>query len=340
MITFHHVDSSWPSKLKSRIDKKSRSFGSLLAHFFRIETHGSSPKEVPLFRTLQTALRRLSNYAHVEEYHGNASQVEFSPPVHTPYNWARSSPQCELADLLIVVFTTRKPQSIRLTLFQAKSERDWRSPDLSDRPWFKGNMEQWDLLSRRPQINGAYSTFSPPRGLLHDAVLPSVGSFGFFFRRSANSDYNLYYTRASSLQPTFNYANRHGGRLIVSDPNLYNEQHGYAEACRANSICSFGALLHSHLIGTPIHPDADQYNDGASRRIRNWLVNSVRQAVEEKGLETGGEGVEVGQRFLEAYGDDVEAENASYSFGTKSLLLVNTDAASSYGEVLERIEAL
>jgi hypothetical protein len=340
VLILDHDKPSWPSDLTSRIDQDSYNFGILLDYFFRNETYGAPPREVPLFRTLQTAIRHFSRYAEVEEYHGSVSQVEFTPPAHASYNWTRPNPKCELADLLIVVFTTRDTPSIRLTLFQAKSERNWRSPDLSDLPWFKGNLEQWDLLSRRPQISGAYSTFSPPRGLLHDAVLPSVGSFGFFFRRSANSDYNLYYTRASSLQPTFNYANRHGGRLIVSDPNLYNEQHGYAEACRANSICSFGALLHSHLIGTPIHPDADQYNDEASRRIRNWLVNSVRQAVEEKGIETGGEGIEVGQRFLETYGDDVEVENANYSFGAKSLLLINTDAASSYGEVLERIRAL
>jgi hypothetical protein len=270
----------------------------------------------------------MSRYFYLEEYHGQVSQVQFTPPSQSNYNWARSSPQCELADLLIVAFRGGGDSSIRLTLLQAKSERNERSPTLGSRPWFKGNMEQWDLLSRRPPIQGAHSTFSPPRGLLRDAILPSVGSFGFFYRDSPQDDYHLYYNRAESLQPTYNYANRYGGRLKVSNGQLSNQRHGFVEACLAPETRLFGALTYAHLIGTPIHHVADQFENGASRTLRQWLTGVVRAAVEERAQEAGEDGIEVGKMFLESFGngaDFVEEAVQSSRFGAKSLVLIKTD---------------
>ncbi|PQJ33610.1 hypothetical protein BSZ35_02450 [Salinibacter sp. 10B] len=327
MLAVPGFSSPWPNAVEAKVEEFDCLFGAAFDYYFRQSTSGNPPEEVPLFRSMQDAFERMSRHFYVEEYHGQVSQVEFAPPTHDEYDWARSSPQCELADLLIVAFRTGKNPSIRLTLLQAKSERNRRTPHLDDRPWFKANMEQWDLLSRRPPIEGAFSTFNPPRSLLADALLPSVGTFGFFYRNHGQDDYHLYYGRAESFNPTYNYSTRYGGRLKVSNTQLAAQKHGFTEACLAPDTPEFGALMNAQLIGTPIHAEADPYSS-TSWIVRRWLLSLVRSAVEERRREIGDEGIEVGEFFLETFGDGediIEDEIRRFAPGTKSLVLIKTN---------------
>ena len=79
-------------------------------------------------------------------------------------------------------------QSIRISFLQAKSERKiMKNQCISNQP-FKANLEQWDLLAHRPIINGVGS-FDPPPNLLSSAILPSIGTFGFFYRHRMSRNY-------------------------------------------------------------------------------------------------------------------------------------------------------
>jgi hypothetical protein len=138
---------------------------------------------------------------YAEEYHGGAHQVRFSGSA--PY--LRSDPRCELSDLLIVVYSPRS-RRVRLTYLQAKSERLTISSVCGHR--FSANLEQWFLLSTRPSINGVGS-FAPPADLLSGALLPSVGTFAFFFKDLAGH-FEIYYASASFLAPAGTYGQRYG----------------------------------------------------------------------------------------------------------------------------------
>lgn len=122
---------------------------------FQKEAKKSNNYEVALFRSLQKALLSSCRYPfccgpncyypsiQVEEFHGNKKQVKFE----AAEDYLRNSVRCELCDLLIAVFS-KKEKIIRLTFLQVKSERE---PSLRDGDHkFKGNLEQWYLLSKKP----------------------------------------------------------------------------------------------------------------------------------------------------------------------------------------------
>lgn len=133
----------------------------------------------------------------IEEYHGNRSQVTFNGDG----TWAKTNQRCELADLMIVTFRETAPVSIRLTFLQAKSERKHHSNVCGSKCLFNAKTHQWYLLSERPEIKGCCKDFRPPENLLSDAISPSVGSFGFFYKNNNNSDYEVYYSSADNLFP-------------------------------------------------------------------------------------------------------------------------------------------
>lgn len=72
---------------------------------------------------------------------------------------------------------------------------------------FKANLEQWDLLSRRPQVL-PYPPFKCPPGILHDALLSSVGSFGIFHKiQGKHTDF--FYLSADMAEPIGAPAKKH-----------------------------------------------------------------------------------------------------------------------------------
>jgi hypothetical protein len=116
----------------------------------------------------------------VEETHGPTKyNVSFSRTDGT-------STRCEIADLLIISRSAHYP-FLRATFWQAKKQNKskWVSFSSPDKHIdFKGQFNQWDLLSRRPAVSGI-APFLPPTDLLSCFDSASIGSFGIFYEKAS-----------------------------------------------------------------------------------------------------------------------------------------------------------
>jgi len=169
---------------------------------------------------------------------------------------------------MIVVYSPRS-RRVRLTYLQAKSERLTTGSVCGHR--FSANLEQWFLLSTRPTINGVGS-FAPPADLLSGALLPSVGTFAFFFKDPAGH-FEIYYAAASFLAPAGTYGQRYG-TLAASGPCHSRFSNGFQECLAACGSFAFAEALHRMEIGTPIDPTMAP----SAGNVRLWLVSNLRAA--------------------------------------------------------------
>jgi hypothetical protein len=140
---------------------------------FQSSANFSTDNEVELFRHFAQSVCLHSNSSFIDETHGMVAQVEF-------VSGFKGLNRCEISDLLIITKNGRHPE-YRATFWQAKKESKpkWPSPRGDNNFDFKGQFNQWELLSCRPSIRGL-GKFSPPSYLLSDAESPSIGSFGVF----------------------------------------------------------------------------------------------------------------------------------------------------------------
>lgn len=238
---------------------------------FANEARGAGPMEVPLFRALQRTLHTLSAKFQIVEFHGSRSQVRFTPTKA----WRPGAGRCELADLMIVTFQQRPKQWIRLTFLQAKSERSIVTELCAGQSHaFWANYEQWDLLSNRPRIACAASMQSLPSNILSDALLSSVGSFGFFYLND-QGDYQIHYAAGDCLTPALS-SPRRNGRMIPSKKMPMRTNRGYCESAAECCSVGFAHALEKGLIGTPL--ERGTADDEYRRQTRAWLHSTIAAA--------------------------------------------------------------
>lgn len=217
--------------------------------------------EIVLFRCLMDALGSLSPKYAVEEYHGSSKQVYFDPL----FPWdGRTRARCELADLLIIWFSDNPEDAVRITFLQAKYER--KNVQYPYKHTYSANLEQWDLLANRPEIDGV-GQFSIPQQMLSDATLPSIGSFGFFYR--ANATVELFYSSADCLCFPASKKHRRYYKLKAKSNVgvMRNYPSGLTECIHTANLHDFGNALYSGLIGSPI-------NDCSAGWLLNVLSNN------------------------------------------------------------------
>lgn len=208
--------------------------------------------EIAQFRALQGAFGALKPKFQVEEYHGARRQVYFD----TTQPWLRSRARCELCDLLIISYSTSGRKEVRLMLLQAKLSRSTHgnlccpSTGLHHKPTqFRGNYEQWDLLSARPRLDPT-SVFIPPADLLRNALVPSIGTFGVF-HRSASGSVDMFYASADTLQPVGTPTGQYGKLSTTLVP-----RHRIFSGFKDNPLCcclfTFGESLFGLHLGSPV----------------------------------------------------------------------------------------
>lgn len=274
---------------------------------FRTLTKGLSHKEIPLFQQMQNALVELSGSFDIEEYHGVAHQVKFAGNG----SFARAIARCELSDLMIVTFSS-VAKSARLTYIQAKSERATLSSACGRH--FSANLEQWFLLQKRPQINGV-GKFNPPPDLLASAILPSVGSFAFFYK-DLSGEFQTYYAAANYLTPPKLYSQRYG-KLKAIGPCQVGIHATHTECFAACGNYSFAESLFRLEIGTPIDVSVSQ-----ATGTRNWLVANLRariRAAQQENAPTG-----LSQELVRLLAPDGN-ELGNGSFGAKRVILIKSN---------------
>lgn len=167
-------------------------FAHQLSKVWNIESCKSNFSEIQQFRALMRSFSSLKNNFKVEEFHGMKHQVIFNGEG----SWGRSPARCEISDLLIVSYRKYPTFQARATLLQAKKSNDKHSnlcstsSNLIPSIDFKANLEQWDLLSRRPNVL-PYKPFDCRPDILSGAILPSIGSLGVF-HKIASKKYDFF----------------------------------------------------------------------------------------------------------------------------------------------------
>lgn len=275
---------------------------------FRLSTLGLTHNEIPLFQAMHSALVGLNGLFQIEEYHGNSHQVTFAGNG----SYARTQARCELSDLMIITYSP-KSLHIRLTYLQAKSERATLHSVCGRQ--FSANLEQWFLLSERPTILGI-GPFNPPENLLSSALLPSVGSFAFFYKDHVGH-FQTYYATANHLSPPSVYSQKNG-KLVAKDSCMVVTTKGHAECLAACGNKSFAESLYRLEIGTPIHCAIPQ-----SQSTRNWLAANLRSQIQS--ARATDKSSELAQELLGLL-DSEETQTLSGSFGAKNLIIIRSDS--------------
>ena len=295
--------------------------------------------ETNLFGKLSNLICNLPDNFHIEEYHGNSHQVRFDGEREYNHDWRRKNARCELADLLIVTYR-HNPKSIRLSFVQAKRERKIIDVNSTQELVFKANLEQWDLLGNRPVLKeeDEKKRFNPPPKILTGAVLPSVGTFIFFYKTDKTAPYEIFYCIADKLSPNCNPKTRDSYLKVglsichLCRENIYeickmrSDNLAYPQILYAFKAYDFALALSYQLIGTPIE---DNPKDTEQKKAcRDWLFGVLNQLKKErKELGTQAEGL------LTLIGESNDVDKGKFFLsGVKSIIILNTDQFEPYKE--------
>ncbi|WP_431480823.1 hypothetical protein [Pseudomonas thivervalensis] len=243
--------------------------GLKLQKAFLKESRGKTG-EIKLFRAFIRAFNALGPDALAKEYHGNRYQVTFNESRGA----GRATPRCELCDVMIINYPAGNPSAARITFNQAKVTDNALGCSrivTAAAPYsFRANLEQWDLLSNRPDISSASRAFHPPSNLLSSALLRSVGTFGVFY--PVGTSFNFAYLVADGLAPLNNNA-RPSGTLLWSTPlGIVRAVKGHDEITATCCLELFGDALELNLIGTPISTLVYGASGNGTAQMRVWLT--------------------------------------------------------------------
>lgn len=231
---------------------------------FRKSVVFSKADEVALFRALAASIVKYSSSTFVDETHGgNVCNVSFTSATG-------KNETCEIADLLIVSADSRHSR-LRATFWQAKKQAvsKWLNVTSSGSQLdFKGQFNQWDLLSRRPAISGVAS-FMPPPDLLSSFSSSSIGSFGVFYERASTTE--VAHSIAEFLACP-SPAAKHPTLSI----NGYLDKYYFsqAEVITRSDLPAFLSALFSFQIGALLDP---------SDKSHRWLASWVRSKASANG---------------------------------------------------------
>lgn len=252
--------------------------GKTFARSFALNANGLGKGEIVLFRAMQKSLLAIARPPQVvvDEYHGATHQVTFKGSG----TYSRTNARCELSDLLVIVYD-RQTKDARLTYIQAKSERSVAAHTSGVvGKSLVANLEQWDLLARRPRIAaapgawGRQSSFNPPPDLLSSAQLRSIGSFAFFLHGSSGVD--IYYAAASELLRPPRCLSRSGKLIVAAD---MCQCAPIPECLSVYGNAKFGAFLFGLMIGTPIltsgRPTTASFSTWLAAQLRGFAPQSA-----------------------------------------------------------------
>ncbi len=232
----------------------------------------SSDNEVTLFRTMATELLKKSKGIFIDETHGRVCNVTFK-------SIRGITETCEISDLLIITTDTKQNIS-RATFWQAKKESNssWiKNTTASSIPQgcfdFKGQFNQWELLSYRPEI-GHVAKFKPPKTLLSSFDSPSIGSFGVFY--AYKKDLELNYSVAEFITsplplPSKSSKSKAPQTKMHINGKLSKYYYNGEEKIVCGNIYDFFYSLMSNNIGAIIDTNKSEHR---------WLINYVKEQVD------------------------------------------------------------
>lgn len=318
----------WVMKSQSGIgaifSANSATYGARCEAHFRGQAPESMKGELELFRALRTSLEIASTHAVKtagHEYHGGGRQVMFTGPG----GYSRKNARCELADLAIVSYSP-KTVSARIAFVQAKFEKLSRKSCCLVPADLQANLEQWDLLARRPAIQGVGRKFKPPSNLLSGAVFDSIGSFVFFTKCGRCGAIGTRFDVAADLKRVVRYTKRNGrltlpGAMRVGGRLFRVGSIGTVihEARSLPNVETFASALADQLIGEPINLLPNE-----NPALRVWLDRQLRAAKDSGGPEFQELASELRQ-ILEVRDS---GNLGTPGFGAKALMILKSNAFS------------
>jgi hypothetical protein len=189
----------------------------------------------------------------VETHGGKVCNVSFTSATGKPET-------CEIADLL-VVSSAPNHSGLRATFWQVKKQAasKWLNVTCSGSQLdFKGQFNQWDLLSRRPGVKGVAS-FMPPTDILSSFGSSSIGSFGVFYEKGSIPE--VAHSIAEFVAcPT--PAAKHPTLSI--NGNLDKYYFSQTEAITRSDLSTFLSALFAFQVGALLDP---------SHQSHQWLVS-------------------------------------------------------------------
>ncbi|KAF7766378.1 hypothetical protein PUND_a2195 [Pseudoalteromonas undina] len=306
----------------------SQHFAAALLNAWKIESSKSRFSEVQQFRALMRSFGSLNKSFKLEEFHGMKHQVVFNGQG----TWGRPSARCEISDLLIVSYKTKPVFEARATLLQAKKSNE-KHPNICS-SWpnniaqtsFKANLEQWDLLSRRPDVL-PYPPFECKPDILSGAILPSVGSLGIF-HKVKGTEYDFFYMSADMAEPLSAPTRKHA-KLKTKKGNLIRTISGYEECVFTCCLPTFAEALYKLKIGTPIQKDnpVDIKDERYRNSFRGWL-----KSVLYSHLEMTNNNSELARELLEYLPSD---QGGGFMMEPPATILINCDA-NEFNKAMQR----
>jgi hypothetical protein len=234
---------------------------------------------------------------------------------------------------MIIAFRQQPTISIRLTFVQVKLDsKIYPKIASAMHPLFpttlnlKANLEQHDLLARRPSIYPVNNTFKPAPDLLSGAILPSVGSFLFLRNPITSNFHDLNFHSADRIQIVGSPANKISNVRVRLKTNR-NKSSAYHEVTDTTGSKKFAAALYLHMIGSPIHHEPNSkisnMDSDYRRRVRSWLLSSFTD------LSVDNQTKPVLRNFLRLLRQNTEPRPGDQYIPTaklpKNVLLLNTD---------------
>lgn len=235
------------------------SFGSELSNEFSILTKGISKGEVTLTNKLKEAFLELEKQGKyngaVDIIHGAKSFVKFNHNADYVDNPASGNTVMrELSDMLFIVFSTCKTPEIRLMYLQNKVGKN--------EDQFMADLLQLHLLKEGKEIISnplPVCAFGNSK-ILSDAVLPSIGSYGIFYKMDEGNAtrMEMAYYPAANVVPQ----NTNGGKYRTACYDYTRSEFettcikkGYIENQGERTLEKFANALVRMEIGSPMLKD-------------------------------------------------------------------------------------
>ena len=261
--------------------------------------------EVALFRALAKSICGFLPAVFIDETHGaHKANVEFTSSIG-------NSERCEISDLLIVSYNHSEPT--RVTFWQAKkqSSSKWQkyTSELGHLD-FDGQYNQWDLLSRRPDIKGV-GAFSPPATLL-SSFSSAIGSFGVFYSNGTSIEVNHSTAEfVSCFAPSLTKSKMHINGVFA---NYFSPSR---ELISRPTLEGFLRALTSHHIGAEIDLRKPEHK---------WLLSYIISK-----LPASGTGQGVADMFRNRHSEEGAVKMDDPKGDGISILLVGTDSNLQLG---------
>lgn len=232
---------------------------SVVTQDFRRKSNFDKHHEVDLFTSLAHSIETNSKSVFTQVTHGPVkNNVRFK-------YWRGRQERCEIADLLIISRSV-KDGSLRATFWQAKKEQQLK-PEIG-KFTFHGQENQWELLSRRPYIQGV-KPFTPPPGLLRDFRSPAIGSYGVFYLRGSKIE--VAYAVANCISCG---SSRTARKPLIIYSRILHHKDLNPDELVALKLKDFLCLLFANRVGARLDPN---------RKIDNWIISYAKRTLQVSG---------------------------------------------------------